>query len=78
MSIEVFGHTDSAGDEKINLQLSAQRAKTVADYLKSKGVHEKSVFYVGLGERFPIASNATSSGREKNRRVEVHLFRPIP
>lgn len=70
MVIEVRGHTDNVGDEKNNQLLSEDRAKAVVDYLISKQINEKRLFYKGFGSTKSIASNNTTDGRQKNRRVE--------
>jgi len=67
----VVGHTDSIGTEAYNQKLSERRAKTVADYLVSKGVPAAKIKAFGKGESQPIADNRTKAGRAKNRRVEV-------
>lgn len=69
--ITVVGHTDSIGTEAYNQKLSERRAKTVADYLVSKGVPAAKIKAYGKGETQPVASNKTKAGRAKNRRVEV-------
>ena len=65
----VQGHTDSRGNEEFNLKLSQNRAKSVADYLVSRGVDASLLSYEGYGSTQPIASNNTQEGRRKNRRV---------
>ncbi|MDM7322712.1 MAG: OmpA family protein [Gammaproteobacteria bacterium] len=69
--VTVVGHTDSIGTEAYNQKLSERRAKTVADYLVSKGVPAAKIKAYGKGESQPIADNRTKAGRAKNRRVEV-------
>jgi chemotaxis protein MotB len=73
--IDVVGHTDTDPIKKSkwkdNWELSAQRALTVARYLIQRGVSENKVRAVGCGESRPIASNATTAGKTKNRRVEI-------
>lgn len=69
----VAGHTDSQGPENDNLVLSLARANSVKRYLTQRGVAAKRMKVVGYGESQPIASNATSSGRASNRRVELKL-----
>ncbi len=71
--IEVVGHTDSTGAESYNQQLSERRADAVASFLMGQGIRSVRVATAGYGERFPIASNETSSGRAENRRVELTL-----
>ena len=66
----VEGHTDSTGSADYNQKLSESRAKTVADYILPSLNHDK-VSYRGLGDKEPIDSNSTASGRQKNRRVDI-------
>jgi len=79
--IDVVGHTDmdpiKKSKWKDNWELSAQRALTVARYLIQRGIANDNIRAVGCGESRPIASNATASGKAKNRRVEivVHMRR---
>jgi len=70
--VELFGHTDSKGDDAYNLRLSERRAQSVASWLASKhGVDPARMTTRGLGESKPVADNATDEGRQKNRRVEA-------
>jgi len=73
--IDVIGHTDTDPIQKSkwqdNWELSAQRALTVVRYLTSRGVPAERIRAIGRGENQPIASNATASGKTKNRRVEI-------
>jgi outer membrane protein OmpA-like peptidoglycan-associated protein len=71
--IEITGHTDSTGSESHNQGLSERRAASVGGYLRSRGVLAQRIATQGLGERFPIANNTTSSERAQNRRVELRL-----
>jgi len=70
MKVEIRGHADGMGNEEKNQLLSEERAKAVVDYLLSKKVKADRLFYKGFGSASPIASNETSEGRQKNRRVE--------
>ena len=72
--VEVRGHTDSRGGSTDNQVLSEQRANIVAGYLRTKGVAQKRLITLGLGESSPIASNSTTTGRAQNRRVEIKLI----
>ena len=76
--IDVVGHTDTDPIKKSpwkdNLELSAQRSLSVVRYLKSRGVPDERVRAVGRGESKPIASNATASGKSRNRRVEIVVY----
>ncbi|NVJ86130.1 MAG: OmpA family protein [Algoriphagus sp.] len=69
--IRVSGHTDNAGDPGLNKALSLDRAGAVRDYLVEKGVAFERLRIAGWGGTRPIASNATETGRSKNRRVEI-------
>ncbi len=75
--IEIEGHTDDIpiGSERFpsNWELSAARAVTVARYFQSVGMPPARIAATGYGEYQPIADNATTEGREMNRRVEIFL-----
>jgi len=73
--VEVQGHTDAAGSAEFNRDLSARRAIAVRDFLIQLGVSPSRVTAVGLGEDYPVTTNATAEGRAKNRRVELHRTR---
>lgn len=72
--VEVSGHTDSIGTDAVNQRISEQRAHSVANYLIGQGLMRERFEIVGMGERYPIASNDTESGRAMNRRVEIRLL----
>lgn len=72
-SISVQGYTDSIGSNAYNQRLSDRRAENVASYIESLGVRSSRVNAVGYGESSPRASNSTASGRQLNRRVEIHI-----
>jgi chemotaxis protein MotB len=73
--IDVVGHTDTDPIKKSkwkdNWELSAQRALSVVRYLVKKGISEEKIKASGRGQSQPIASNSSSSGKAKNRRVEI-------
>jgi len=73
LSFKVEGHTDTTGSDETNRKLSLQRAMTVRDYLIGQGVDAASIKVEGLGPLRPVADNATSEGRARNRRVEIIL-----
>ncbi len=70
IKIRINGHTDNEGSESENLQLSDKRAKSVQDYLISKGIAVNRLDYKGYGETRPIAGNDSPQGRQQNRRTE--------
>ena len=66
------GFTDSVGDEEYNLALSEQRADSVKNYLVSNfNIDGNRIVTLWYGELNPVADNATSQGRQLNRRVEI-------
>ncbi|MFA7588196.1 MAG: OmpA family protein [Novosphingobium sp.] len=71
--IDVYGHTDSTGSDAFNQTLSENRARTVANYLISRGVAAARIRSQGYGETMPVASNDTDAGRQRNRRVEIKI-----
>jgi outer membrane protein OmpA-like peptidoglycan-associated protein len=73
LKLKVEGHTDNAGDDEKNMQLSEDRAAAVKAYLVSKGISEDRIESQGFGETMPVADNSTSAGRTKNRRVEIKV-----
>ena len=74
--IDIVGHADSDGSDDFNLNLSRQRASSVAQYLVNRNVLADRLYVDGRGESAPIASNATAEGKAQNRRVEI-VIRPF-
>ncbi len=74
--VSIVGHTDSSGSDAINDPLSVERARSVRDYLVTRGVAAAHVQIAGRGDREPIADNSTEQGRARNRRVEIYLREP--
>lgn len=70
-AITIEGHTDSTGSRDYNMDLSTRRMNSVRAYLVTHGVDPARISGRGLGPDYPVASNATESGRLQNRRVEV-------
>ena len=68
----IAGHTDSRASDSYNIKLSYNRALAVAKIARSVGANITDVR--GYGERMPVASNASSTGMAKNRRVEIICF----
>ncbi len=73
-TVLVSGHTDSTGTAEYNLNLSRERAASVAAYLQGQGVKASRFEVLGLGSSNPIASNDTPDGRSLNRRVEIKII----
>ena len=72
--VEVSGHTDSIGSDAVNQRLSEQRAASVGNYLIGQGLQRERFEIVGMGKRYPVASNDTDAGRSLNRRVEIRVL----
>ncbi|MFT6925744.1 MAG: outer membrane protein OmpA-like peptidoglycan-associated protein [Psychromonas sp.] len=68
---QIVGHADQSGSAEFNLQLAAQRAQAVADFLLDKGVQAAQLSVLSLGESAPLKFTQT---RASNRRVEVHPY----
>ena len=73
-TVMVSGHTDSTGSAEYNLNLSRQRAQSVASYLQGQGVAASRFEVLGMGSSNPIASNASATGRAQNRRTEIKII----
>ena len=71
--LTIEGHTDSTGSNAHNMKLSTDRAKSVVDYLVSKGIDAYRLTAVGFGEEKPVTTNKTAEGRTLNRRVKLKL-----
>ena len=66
--------TDSSGGSATNKRISLERANAVRNQMiREYGANPSQIIASGLGSAQPIASNATSEGRAKNRRVTATL-----
>ena len=74
LKIKIQGHTDNRGNDDYNLKLSTNRAASVFNFLREKGIAVDRLTYVGYGESQPIDTNDTDIGRDKNRRVEFMII----
>ncbi|MBI4313330.1 MAG: OmpA family protein [Candidatus Omnitrophica bacterium] len=76
--IGVEGHTDNEPIKhsgwKSNWELSTARATSVIHFLEDQGINPKQLSAVGYGEHRPVASNESTEGRRKNRRVEIVIL----
>jgi outer membrane protein OmpA-like peptidoglycan-associated protein len=75
-SILIEGHTDSVGGDGYNQTLSESRAESVRSFLAKEGIPASKMTAKGYGKRFPLATNATASGRQANRRVDIVILNP--
>jgi len=72
LQIEISAHTDSVGAESYNQGLSERRARSVVEYLNTRGLSRSRFTATAFGESDPIDSNDTAEGRARNRRVELY------
>ena len=73
--VDIDGNTDSTGSRELNMGLSKQRAETVKGYLIDKyHFPPERMRTVGNGPDKPVDSNATTEGREKNRRTDIKVY----
>jgi OmpA-OmpF porin, OOP family len=71
--IELSAHTDSRGADDYNMKLSDNRARSVMEYILSKGIAAERLSSHGYGETVPVATNDTDDGRQLNRRCEFKI-----
>jgi OmpA-OmpF porin, OOP family len=81
IEIEMSAHTDSKGSDEYNMTLSDNRAKSVREYIISKGIAVTRIISQGYGETRPVADNNNDDGtdnpegRQLNRRVEFKILK---
>lgn len=75
IEIEMSAHTDSKGSDEYNLKLSDNRARSVMEYILSKGIAPNRITSKGYGESKPVDTNETDEGRQMNRRVEFTIVK---
>jgi len=75
IEIEMSAHTDSRGTDDYNFKLSDNRARSVMEYIISKGIASTRITSHGYGETRPVATNDTDEGRQLNRRVEFKIMK---
>lgn len=73
--IEVGGHTNNVPKDDYCDRLSSARAKSVAEFLYTKGISEQRISHKGYGKRKPIATNDSKKGRKRNQRVEIKILK---
>ena len=74
--VDITGHTDSTGDENVNLALSQARAQAVAQYFVAGGILQERISATGVGSAEPLAEDQSTRSRQLNRRIEIELRYP--
>lgn len=71
--VTIEGHTDTLGAAAINLKISEERARAVANYLTAHGLSESKISVIGYGEDKPLVADDQNdeAARQTNRRVEI-------
>lgn len=75
IEIEMSAHTDSHGSDEYNFKLSDNRARSVMEYILSKGIAPHRIRSQGYGETKPVVPNDTDEHRQLNRRVEFTILK---
>jgi chemotaxis protein MotB len=82
LPITVEGHTDNAPISTplypSNWELSGARAASVVRLFIENGVDPRRLTATGYAEQRPVADNATSEGRQRNRRVAINMESRTP
>jgi len=73
VQIEISGHTDSDGDDEMNIVLSKDRADKVKSILIKMGTSSDRIITKGFGELFPLVNETNDQDKQKNRRVEFKI-----
>jgi len=87
-AVIITGHTDRIGSDKYNKKLSEKRALGAKDYVVSKGIDQKLIFWEGKGSKQPIPVTKFCENKMKrkqlieclapNRRVTVEVVGTKP
>jgi outer membrane protein OmpA-like peptidoglycan-associated protein len=75
IEIEMSAHTDSFGSDDYNYKLSDNRARSVMEYILTKGIDPSRIISQGYGETVPVVPNDTPENRQLNRRVEFKILK---
>lgn len=74
LRVKVVGHTDSDGSDSYNDELSKRRAEAIVQYFVEHGLKADRLEFDFKGERNPASTNATSEGKQRNRRVDFSFI----
>jgi len=73
-NVVVSGHTDDIGSDAFNLDLSLQRAGSVAEYLITHEIDPARIKTQGFGKQTPLQKGSDDVTRAINRRVELRFI----
>ncbi|MCC6282714.1 MAG: OmpA family protein [Saprospiraceae bacterium] len=76
--LRITAHTDSIGEKGNNESLAGRRAAVVRAALIERGIPADKVQTRAFGERSPVMTNSTESGRQRNRRATVEAVMSVP
>jgi outer membrane protein OmpA-like peptidoglycan-associated protein len=79
LKIELGSHTDSRGNDDYNMRLSERRAKSVVDYIISRGISPERIVSKGYGETRLVNDcgngvKCTEEEHQQNRRTEILIL----
>jgi len=74
LRIKVTGHTDADGSDEYNLELSKKRAETLINFFIQNGLSKDRIVIDFKGESLPVDTNATTDGKQRNRRVDFSFI----
>ncbi|MBV6621647.1 MAG: OmpA family protein [Rivularia sp. (in: Bacteria)] len=74
VQLEIAGHTDTEGDEKVNIKLSQNRAQKIFIYLQSQGINRNNFSTKAFGAQKTLRSESTPEDKKINRRVSFKVI----
>jgi len=74
MEIQLEGHTDFRGNDRLNMKLSEDRVEAVKDYIVSAGITKHRIKTKAFGGNQPLSRGDDAESRRENRRVEVRIL----
>jgi outer membrane protein OmpA-like peptidoglycan-associated protein len=66
----IIGHTDRVGSTDSNRTLSLQRARSIAEWFRRRGVGISAFYYEGFGEQALRVGTPDETPEERNRRAQ--------
>jgi OmpA-OmpF porin, OOP family len=72
-NVKIGGYTDNVGNTEYNLKLSQDRAFNTMNEISRLGIDQVRLAAQGYGEQHPVADNSTEEGRQRNRRIDIHV-----